>query len=322
MISQRPASRRQAMRLMLAAAGGAAVASHCPDVAAAADSQRRLRLGISTLGFTDHSNRQLAEKLAADRIKLVQLFLTQTDSRYWKYNTAVDVSDLTPQRCGEIAEAYRSHGIEIHSIGVYANLIHPDESQRRAGLDYFQAMMKIGSEMGVHTFITEAGHYHSEGPEPRVAHHFQDGAWPRMIAVGRQLAELAERHAATVLIEAFYRGFLASAKRTRQFLEEVNSPRLRSLLDPANLLEVNDLSEMFAQLGPHIDCLHAKDRKHHIERGVAAGQGDLDYPRLLGLISEQTPHAPLIVEYVGTKDYQQALAHIRAMMRQADIQEA
>jgi sugar phosphate isomerase/epimerase len=234
----------------------------------------------------------------------------------------VDVSDLSPQRCRDIASAYRSNGIEIHSIGVYANLIHPDEAQRRAGLAYFEAMMKIGAEMGVRTFITEAGHYHSDGPEPRIAYHFQDSVWPQMLAIGRQLAELAERHNATVLIEAFYRGFLASAKRTRQFLDEVNSPRLRSLLDAANLLEVNDLSEMFAQLGSRIDCLHAKDRKRHIERGVAAGQGDLDYPQFLRLVAEQTPHAPLILEYVGTKDYQQALTHVRAMMRQAGIEEA
>jgi hypothetical protein len=28
---------------------------------------------------------------------------------------------------------------------------------------------------------------------------------------------------------------------------------------------------MFDQLGPWIDCLHAKDRKLHVDRGVPAG---------------------------------------------------
>ena len=93
-----------------------------------------------------------------------------------------------------------------------------------------------------------------------------------MVATGQRIAELAERHKVTVLLEPFYRGFLASAKRTRLFLEAVNSPRVRALLDPANLLEVNDLEEMFQQLKPWIGCLHAKDRKLHVDHGVAAGK--------------------------------------------------
>jgi len=135
-----------------------------------------------------------------------------------------------------------------------------------------------------------------------------------MVATGRKLAEMAERHQATVLLEPFFRGFLASAKRTRLFLEEIGSPRVRALLDPANLLEINDLGEMFDQLGPWIDCLHAKDRKLHVDRGVAAGQGDLDYPKFVALAAQRTPRAPFVLEYVGPKDYKQALEHLRSAM--------
>ncbi len=271
-------------------------------------------IGIATLGFGDYTNRQLAEELAHEGIGVVQLFLNQKDSRYWKYNGRSDVSDLTPARCQAIAEAYRSVGVSIHSIGVYTNLIHPEELERKANLAYFDAMMRVGDAMDVHTFITEAGHYHSDKPEPRVAYHFQEPVWNQMVATGKQLAELAERHGATVLFEPFFRGFLATAKRMRLYLEEVGSPRLRALLDPANLLEVNDLEEMFNQLGPWIDCLHAKDRKLHVDRGVPAGQGDLDYPKFVALAAKRTPKAPLILEYVGPKDYRHALAHLRGAM--------
>ena len=132
-------------------------------------------------------------------------------------------------------------------------------------------MMQVGRAMGVRTFITEAGHYHSDKPAPPVPYDFQEPVWKQMVATGKELAQLAERNDAVVLFEAFYRGFLASAKRTRMFLEEVGSPRIRALLDAANLLEINDLEEMFQQLHPWIDCLHAKDRKRHVDRGVAGG---------------------------------------------------
>ena len=140
-----------------------------------------------------------------------------------------------------------------------------------------------------------------------------------MVATGKELATLAERYNASVLFEPFFRHFFASAKRTRVYLEEIGSPRLRALLDPANLLEVNDQEEMFDQLGPFIDCLHAKDRKLHVDRGVPAGQGDLDYLKFVTLAAQRTPQAPLILEYVGPDDYKQALAHLRDSIKRAGL---
>ncbi|OPZ98017.1 MAG: Xylose isomerase-like TIM barrel [Planctomycetes bacterium ADurb.Bin412] len=132
-----------------------------------------------------------------------------------------------------------------------------------------------------------------------------------MVKTGKKLAELAQTYDAAVLFEPFYRGFFASAKRTRLFLEEVDSPHIKALLDPANLIEINDIEEMFAQLGPWIQCLHAKDRKLHVDQGVGAGQGDLDYKTFVTAAAKYAPAAPFILEYVGPHDYQQALALLR-----------
>jgi sugar phosphate isomerase/epimerase len=268
-------------------------------------------VGVSTLGFGGYTNAQLADELAAEGITLIQLFLNQSDSRYWKYNGRTDLSDLTPDRCKAIAGTYRSKGIAIDSIGVYTNLIHPDPGERAANLAYFEGMMRAGAAMGVRTFITEAGHYHDEGRTP---HHFKTEVWPQMVETAKQLAALAEAHDAKVLCEPYFMSFFASAKRTRVFLEEVGSPRIRALLDPANILEVNDLDEMFEQLGPYIDCMHAKDRKLHVERGVAAGQGDVDYDRFVDLAATRAPDAPFILEYVGPDDYKQALAVLQGAL--------
>ena len=194
--------------------------------AGAAAPKPGLQIGISTLGFADRTNAALAKELAAAGFRLVQLFLSQSDSKFWKYNSRNDVSSLTAARCQEIAAPYRDAGITIHSIGVYTNLIHPDEAERQANLAYFEAMMEIGGHMGVRTFITESGHYHdAKAPAPSVPLEFQDAVWPQMIATGRQLGALAAKHDAKVLFEPFYRSFFASAKRLRMFLEEIGSPR-------------------------------------------------------------------------------------------------
>jgi len=282
-----------------------------------------LKIGMATTEFRAHTNAELARELADAGVQVIQLFLTQKDSNYWKYNSRSDLAGLTAERCRQIAGIYRSAGLSIHSIGVYTNLIHPDPAERKANLAYFEAMMKVGAHMNVRTFITEAGHYlDPDHPAPPVEYHFQEAVWKMMVGVGKELARMADEYDATVLFEPFHRGFLAGAKRTRVYLDELGSPRMRALLDPANILEVNDLNEMFEQLGPRIDCLHAKDRKLHVDRGVPAGQGDVDYRQFVTLAARHTPNAPLVLEYVGAKDYQQALAHLRGMIRQAAQKEA
>ena len=312
-------SRRDLLKTGAAATSMIAMAAAAPQAQAQQD-KKPFSIGVATTNFRTHTNAQLAQELAAAGIDTIQLFLTQTDSKYWVYNTASDVSDLNAARCREIADTYRSAGLSIHSIGVYANLVHPDPAERKANLAYFDAMMQIGAHMDVRKFISEAGHYNDpEEPTPRVAHHFQEAVWQQMLATGKELAKMAEGYDATVLLEPFFAYFLSSAKRTRVFIEEVGSPHVRALLDPANLLEVNDLREMFDQLGPYIDCLHAKDRKLHVERGVAAGQCDLDYVEFVRLAAERTPHAPMVLEYVGANDYQQALAHLKDAMKKAGL---
>ena len=316
-------STRDRRRFLRVAAGAASAWPLAAAGAAAADGgpppRKPLTIGISTLGFGEFTNQQLAEELAAHGLRTVQLFLNQSDSRYWKYNGRSDVSSLTADRCRAIAEAYRAAGVTIHSLGVYTNLVHADAAERQANLNYFEAMMRVAGAMGVRKLVTEAGHYEPPGAASALAYHFQPEVWKTMVATGKELARRAEAHGATVLMEPFFGGFLASAKRTRRFLEEVDSPRLRALLDPANLLEVNDLQEMFGQLAPWVECLHAKDRKLHVDRGVPAGQGDLDYQEFVALAAERTPAAPLILEYVGPKDYQQALAHLKDAMRAAGL---
>ena len=321
---QRDVSRRHVLQgiAQTAAVCGFGGAAHYARAAAGAQ-QAGLTVGISTLGFGGHTNVALAKELAGAGFSTIQLFLTQSDSNFWKYNSRADVSSLTAVRCREIAGVYRRAGLSIHSIGVYTNLIHPDAAEVAANLAYFEAMMEIGGHMGVRTFINEAGHYHDpKAPAPAVPLDFQDEVWARMVATGKKLAEMAARHDATVLMEPYFQSFFASAKRLRLYVEEVGSPRVRVLLDPANLIELNDLDEMFQQLTPLIGCLHAKDRKLHTQRGVAAGKGDIDYKRFVTLAAKHTPAVPLILEYVGAKDYLEARDHLIGAMRAEGIPEA
>jgi len=130
-----------------------------PTLAGAAKAATSVTIGMATTEFRDYTNVRMAQELKDNGLRVIQLFLTQSDSNYWKYNGRSDLDGLTRERCSEITGIYRSAGISIHSMGVYTNLIHPDPAERKANLAYFDAMMTAGGHMGVRRFISEAGHW-------------------------------------------------------------------------------------------------------------------------------------------------------------------
>jgi sugar phosphate isomerase/epimerase len=191
---RQPITRREALKTVTVLgsvfASGAVARASAPEPAPTGSAT----IGFCTLGFDDLTNQELADALAASGVFLVQLMLSQRDSRYWAYNSRSDISGLTPKRCKVIAQAYHSAKVRIRSLSVYTNLIHPDEAERKANLDYLEGMMKVAVAMGVDTVVTEAGHYNASGPDPKVEYYMQEDVWHRMIATGKQVAELAERH--------------------------------------------------------------------------------------------------------------------------------
>ena len=130
----RPGARAGVTRrdaLGAAAALGAACATGATRAAAEpAATGLKLRLGISTLGFDQLTHAQLAKELAGERIRLVQLFLAQSDTRYWKYNGTSDVSSMTP------VEARRA----------------PSGDQATVGLNLVSALARVFSSSPVREF--------------------------------------------------------------------------------------------------------------------------------------------------------------------------
>jgi sugar phosphate isomerase/epimerase len=203
-------TRREAVVL-----GAAATLPCLARQAAAADPPTRgktLTIGIMTLLFTEYTNRRLAEELAQTGIHAVQLFLNQSDSRYWAYNGRCDLSGMTHQRCRALADDYQSAGVAIRSLAVYTNLIHPDASEREANLSYFESMMKIARKLGVNVLVTESGSYWPAKQESNVPYFLEPAVWTQMVDTGKKLAELAERHEVTVALEPLHVEFLKRPK--------------------------------------------------------------------------------------------------------------
>ena len=114
-------------------------------------------VGVTTRSFPELTNAQTADFLAQNGLMSTELCFSQTDSKFWVYNGRSDLSAMTDDRSQEIVETYRSRGIDVVALGVFTNLIDPDEAERAANLAYYERMMQIGALNGIRCLPTEDG---------------------------------------------------------------------------------------------------------------------------------------------------------------------
>ncbi|KIL40551.1 hypothetical protein SD70_12400 [Gordoniibacillus kamchatkensis] len=253
-------------------------------------------IGVVSRSFPKMTNEEAAAFMAEHGFRWTELCFSQTDSNYWRYNGRSDVSELTDERCRDIVATYRSRGVEVASLGVFTNLLEPDEAELAANLAYFERHMQIAANNGIPAVATECGFI----PGKRgISADTYESAFQRFIDNVRWLAARAERYGVAIALEPCVLDVVPSAKRTADLLDQVGSPALKVLLDPANLIANSSEEDMFRYLAPHIAYFHGKDRKVNDTYGRIVGDGDIRWPLFLDLYHRYTEHVPFILEYVN-----------------------
>ncbi len=255
-------------------------------------------IGVVSRSFPQLTNRETAEFLAGHGFRWTELCFKNADSDYWIYNGRGDLSALSDERSRRIVDTYRDAGVEVPVLGVFTNLIEPDEAEREANLRHFERMIRIASYNGIPTVATECGFR----PGARgINADTYEADFDRLVAGFRRLCEKGDAYGVDIALEPCVLDVVPSAKRARDFIVQVESPRAKILLDPANLIANSTEEEMFEHLAPYIAYLHGKDRKVNDAKGRIVGDGDIDWKRFLRLYHEYAEGRPFILEYV-TRD--------------------
>lgn len=200
-----------------------------------------------------------------------------------------------------IGEVMRERGLEMVAVSGTFNMIDPDPKKRNSGFQCLDVIAANCQEIGTRLITLCTGtrdpvdlwRAHPENDSPDV--------WKELVSgMGRAL-KIAEKHDLFLGIEPELGNVINSAPKARQLLDELKSPRLKIIMDGANLLHGSDLEdpsgiweEAFDLLGPDIIMAHAKDLSRD-ERFVAAGKGALDYGQYLTLLHDVSFPGPLIL---------------------------
>lgn len=257
-------------------------------------------LGVVTRSFPESTNLETAELLKTNGFRWTELCFSQTDSRYWAYNGRSDLSDMTNERSRSIVDVYRAHGIDIPALGVFTNLIEPDDAELEKNLLYFQRMIEIAAHNGIPYVSTECGFI----PGQRgINADLYEERFQRLVDSMSWLVKRADENGVSIALEPCVLDVVPSAKRTADFIKQVGSDRLKVLLDPANLIANSSETDMFFYLADHVAYFHGKDRKVNDRMGRVVGDGDIDWVAFLKLYHKHNDGAPFIFEYVNMDNF-------------------
>ena len=227
---------------------------------------------------------------------------------------------IAPELAEEIAKASAATGVAIAAVSGTYNMIHPDPAMRADGMDRLAAIIHAAPLMGTRLVTLCTG---TRDPQDQWKHHPENpsaGAWRDLLGELAKAVTLAEDNGVDLGIEPELSNVVSSAEQAYRLISEMQSPRLRIVLDPANLFEVATVDESRSIIARAVDILggrivmaHAKDRR--ADGGfVAAGKGVIDFPHFIGCLRSAGLDGPLVTHGLHEDEAAGVAAFLRGII--------
>ena len=228
---------------------------------------------------------------------------------------------IAPSLAIRIREASMSRGIEIVAVSGTYNMIHPDPQVQQTGLRRLRTLAAACQSLGTSVITICTGtrdpadmwHWHPENASSQT--------WSDLLRAMEAALHIAEEEQVTLAFEPERANVVSTAAHGHALLVAMQSPRLKVVIDPANLIVPGDerqmsqvLDEVFDLLGEHIVIAHAKDRGAD-DTFRAAGEGILDYDHYLRLLQTSAFTGPLIIHGLTEEQVDAALQFLYGKLR-------
>ena len=225
---------------------------------------------------------------------------------------------IEPELCGRIARAMDARGLRMAAVSGTFNMVHPDPAHRRDGLRRLGVLATACRGLGTSIVTLCTGTRDPVDMWRRHPENDSAGAWRDLLETMWIGLESAEAAGVTLAVEPEPGNVIDGAPKARRLLDEIGSPRLRIVIDPANLPPDDSgavLDEAFALLGPDIVLAHAKERDRHGASGhLAPGSGVVDFGRYVPLLRRHAGAAPLILHGLDESQVAGGLAFLDKLL--------
>ena len=210
-----------------------------------------------------------------------------------------------------------ARGIRLAAVSGTYNMAHPDPGVRERELAGLGAIAAACHGMGASAITLCTG---TRDPDNMWRWHRENGsreAWRDLLASLTAALAFAEEHDVVLAFEPEPANVAGSAARGRELLRELNHPRLKVVMDPANIVASDRerppeavLDEAFALLGEQVVVAHAKDLSAD-GSFCTAGQGIVPWEHCVALFRGAGFDGPLILHSLGEEEADGAVEFLR-----------
>ena len=222
-------------------------------------------------GFSDEISKYIDEQFA---------HLNKLGIRYFEPRQVDEsnIADLTDEELEILKQKMKVAGISVSSIGSPIGKIDINDPIE-PHLEKLKRVIHIAKELGSR-YIRVFSFYIPKDEDPSL---YRDEVMKRM----KMMAEIAEQEDVILLHENEKGIFGDIALRCKEIFDEVDSPNLKVVFDPANFVRCGDVTypDGFHLLKEHIEYMHIKDALWD-GTVVPAGMGEGHFEEILTELAE------------------------------------
>lgn len=196
----------------------------------------------------------------------------------------------------KIRDIFSAQGVDIAVLGCYKNLAHPDPKTVKDLQDLYVAHLRMAISLGCSVVGTETGAPNEEYRYEPLCH--TEVALQSFLRGVAPVVEAAENLGVLFAIEPVWNHIVWNPRVARRVLDEIASPNLRIILDPVNLLSIENyqerekvIEEALELLGDFVEVVHLKDFRVEGDKlvSIAAGTGMMDYRPIMAYLKKEKP---------------------------------
>lgn len=230
------------------------------------------------------------------------------------YCPPVDLSD--DQRIRDIEAAFAAADVTIAEIGIWRNLITPDEAVRKANLAYAIDKLAIADAVGASCAVTYIGSYLSGTDYAPARENLSSEAFDACVETARHLIDTVKPKRTKFALEMMQYSLPDSPDNYRDLILAVDRPAFAAHFDPVNFILTPRqywnsgalIRECFEKLGQWLVSCHAKDIVLHHQAAlhfdeIIPCRGELDYATFLRELDRMPGEVPLMLEHLSEPEY-------------------